>query len=194
MKQHLKEIFIAAAVTVMFAGNYSVLACPAISLIVSTTTVAPQDIVEVGIGISGLGDHAPPSVGAFDFDLVFDETLLQPQNVTFYDYLGDPDPLAGEALAEYNFMQGIVDIAEVSLLPSVDLDFLQPPSFWFATVSFVAVDFGSVSLYLSQIRVDDAFGDKIPEPDVLFLLGAGAFSLWTSIKRRQQRLPWVSRR
>lgn len=137
----------------------------------SSLTVMPGDLVTVDLVISGL--DRPPSAGAFDLDVAFDPSLLAPTAVAFGLVLGDP--AAGEALTDFQFQPGIVNMAEVSLLAPVELDALQPESFTLASMSFTAVATGTTSLFYLRGIVDDAFGEKlveIPEPATLILVGS----------------------
>ncbi len=96
----------------------------AIKLIPDSATVVSGDLLGVDVVISGLGDGDEPSVGAFDLDVSFDSTIFSPTDVTFGPFLGDPDPFAFETLTDFNFLSGVVDLAEVSLLSPAELDAL----------------------------------------------------------------------
>ena len=160
-----------------------------IALTPDVVTVTPGETIDVAAIISGLGNGVPPSVGAFDLDVSFNPSLLTPTDVTFGPFLGNESLL--EAITGFSFATpGIVEFAEVSLLPTTDLDALQPDSFQLATLSFVGVGHGTTALLFSRIRVDDAFGDKIPtsaavpEPASFALVGIGLlFAGWIARMR-----------
>ena len=163
----------------------------------ATFLVAPGDAVDVDVVISGLVAGGPPSVGAFDLDVAFDPALLQPIAVTFGPFLGDPDPLAGETLTDFQLLAGIVDLAEVSLLATPDLDLLQlPASFTLATLSFTAVASGAATLTFAEIRVDDPAGDKIsiPWPSGMASSGTALLALAVAARRRRPPSGGTSRR
>jgi hypothetical protein len=101
--------------------------------------------------------------------------VLAVDQVVFGDRLGDPDPMAFETLTSVLLGAGLVDFAQVSFLSTAELMDLQPAGFRLATISFSALASGSAPLTLSQIRVDDPFGNKIsiPGPGTLPLLLIG---------------------
>jgi PEP-CTERM motif len=143
-----------------------------LDLVPSSPTVVAGQSLNVNIIISDLFAGGPPSVGAFDLDVSFDTASLSPTGVTFGLFLGVPGL---ETLTDFNFFPGVVDLAEVSLLSSAELDALQPSNFSLATLSFNALASGTTTLEFSEIIVDDAFGNlllgkKIPEPSSLWLM------------------------
>ena len=98
-------------------------------------TIKPQG-VNVRIGVSGLGDNSPPSLGAFDFDFLYQPQVLNLRSVTFQQFLGDPNfelyvcptscAFGGPLLAVLQFPTG--NQAETSAgLPPFD-PFMGPPS------------------------------------------------------------------
>lgn len=160
---------------------------------VSLDFVPSQQTVDVGesfsvdLVISGLGSGGPPSVGSFDLDVSFDPAVLFPTGVLFGTFLGAP--AFAEALIDAAFLGGAVDLAEVSLLTSSELDALQPDSFSLATLFFDAISLGSSGLEFSQALVDDTFGQKldltlgsgevnvVPEPGTFVLAFLGLLLL-----------------
>jgi hypothetical protein len=126
-----------------------------------------------GISITRFGDGMLPSIGAFDLDVSFDSLLLSPTAVTFGPFLGEPGI---HALTSFRFFAGVVNIAEVSLLPPGDLDVLQPVSFGLATLQFTALASGTASFGFSRALVLDGFGNhlpQIPQPSTVLLVAAG---------------------
>jgi hypothetical protein len=134
-------------------------------LVSSSFSNQPSPSVSTAIWIEGLGDHAPPSLGAFDLTLAFDTAVLQLDRVTFGADLGSPDqrildndagtlvPVAfgsGEALAGGTLdAGGSVRLDEISLLEASAgtclfcvgpyLEDLQPSRFVLAAIGFAGL-------------------------------------------------------
>src|SRR5687767_13812799 len=89
-------------------------------LVPSSTTVIAGQSISADIVISGKPIGGPPSIGTFDFDVSFNPAILTPTDVIFGLFLGDP--IFGEALTDFTFQPGIVDLAAVSLLSPAELD------------------------------------------------------------------------
>jgi len=152
-----------------------------LSFIPSVQSAQIGQSVTVDIFLAGL--TPPPAVGAFDIGVSFDGAILSPTAFTFSAFLGRPD--AFEVLTSLAFMPGLVDFAAVSLLPSAELDPLQPASFSLGTLSFAVIGAGTSPLTFSQTTVDDSFGAKlpveptgggitgIPEPAGILIFGSG---------------------
>ena len=179
---YLVAVWIAALPNNAPAGPITLSAIP------SSTSVSPGGVVSVSVFISGL--ERPPAVGAFDLSLAFNSLLLSPTTVVFGPFLGDPSFF--EALTAFDFSTpGIAEFAEVSLLTPGELNALQPPGFPLATLSFNGLGTGSIGFSFANVRVDDAFGNKlaivIPEPATIALAGIGLLALWTFARRRKVR-------
>jgi hypothetical protein len=154
--------------------------------------LAPPEQFAVSIVISGTAAGGPPSIGSFDLDVSFNPAVLVPSSVSFERFLGDPTLF--EALVDFVFLPGIVDLAEVSLLLPDELDALQPDTFGLANLVFDRVGVGPAELALAQILVDDAFGIKldVAEPDTRGLLVIGALAV-LAIRRSNRRKVTASR-
>jgi len=155
-----------------------------LSFLPTEGSVALGNTIDVDVIVSGLGASGSPSLGDFDLDIAYDETLLQLVSVSFGGLLGTPgvDTLNHASVAA----PGLLDLAEVSLLAAFTLDALQPSSFALATLSFTALDFGTSALDFAEALAGDALGAPllvapaasgavriVPEPATLLLAGAG---------------------
>jgi hypothetical protein len=156
------------------------------SIIPSSLTVSGGQMTTADIVIMGKPIGVPPSIGAFDFTIMFDPAIVSPTTVAFGPFLGDT---TSEALIAFSFSVGSAEIAEVSLLTPAELNNLQTTTFSLATLSFNALVSGSTSLVFSNAIVDDAFGNKIPEPASVFLTGAGLILFACKMLRNQSVLP-----
>jgi hypothetical protein len=129
----------------------------------SAQVVVKGGSVSFNVIVSGLG--LPPEVGSFDLTVIYDPGLLAPSGVIFGSSLGDPTLTA---LTGFNISSPLLEFAEVSLLPTAELDKLQMPSIVLATINFDAIASGTTSLSLVTGVVDDGGGNKIfttiPEP------------------------------
>ncbi len=148
-----------------------------------TQTAPLAAIVSVDLVIGGLTAGGPSSLGTFDLDIGFDESVLTFQGVTFGGFLGTPgvQTTNGSGLSA----SGVVDAFEVSLLAPAGLNALQPASFTLATLSFTGVALGTSPLTLTQALVGDAFGTQllvtasnasitiVPEPATILLTAVG---------------------
>lgn len=174
------------------AGAVSIDLAPGV---VAATVGASFDLELV---VSGLGDGAAPSLGAYDFDLEFDASLLAFESVAFGTQLG-----AGSLQAS-GVAGGVVDLAEVSLLSPAALDALQPGSFVIATLRFTPLAPGTSSVGFGQAIVGDGFGAPlqvslggarvvaeraIPEPGAVALFGLGALVLARRLRPSVRDLP-----
>jgi len=116
--------------------------------------------VAVTLAISGVEALAEPSLGSFDFDLGFDDSVLSFADVQFGTFLGGPaDSLQSEGAAG-----GVVDLAEVSLVfPNVLLQDLQPDAFILATVLFdvLVTETTTTTISLTQALLSDGNAQAI---------------------------------
>jgi hypothetical protein len=162
-------------------------------LVPGMTTVDLGDPLSIDIVVSELGAGNAPSVGDFDFDITYDDTILLATGVDFGLLLGDPGLFEADAGFDLS-ISGVVDLFEVSFLSTTELDTLQPSSFTLATLSFNTVGLGTSALNFTQINLDDAFAQSlnpvmlgssvtvvssvsaIPIPPTLWLFGASLIS------------------
>jgi len=139
-----------------------------------------QVVVEVG----GLADGAAPSLGAFDFTLLYDPGVLSLDGAVV------GDPLEGTQLDQGagSFPQvspgpGSVNVLEASLDAPAVLDAQQDGSFTLAVLSFLTAGYGTSPLDFGTVVLGDSLGDPlaftaeggsvavVPEPATIALLG-----------------------
>ena len=181
-----------------------------LGIVPPSQAVSVGDPVSVDLGISGLGNYGPESLGAFDLDITYDPSILSFNNISFGLLLGDP--LWDEAETGFDDSIGTVNIFEWSYLEAASsscifcmppyLDDLQPSSFTLATLTFDTLAPGTTSLAISVNALGDARGDPlgdvalmsgsltvtaVPEPGALLILGSGLAGLALSRRRKIQR-------
>ena len=147
-----------------------VLAIPAISrasitieLSSNSQIVSSQSEVVVSASISGLGGGVPPSLGTYDLDVTYDPSVLSYSSTTFGDpVLGDQlDPDGLGTIQNATDYSGVLDIFELSLDPSADLNSMQSSSFILAQMTFIASNPGTSTIGLSVNAVGDADGNSL---------------------------------
>jgi hypothetical protein len=168
-----------------------------ISIEPESKTVQSGDVVVFDVLAADLGDGIAPSVGSFDFDITFDESLLAVSDVSFGSFLGEP---GSTAFTSWSVAGGLLEISEVSLLAPGTLNAAQPPEFVLASFSVDVLVAASSTLDFSSVLVGSAEGPAlsvtsvfgantapIPEPAgaALFVLGS-LMTGWT-LRRRAMR-------
>ena len=143
----------------------------------------------VDLNISGLGDFAPASLGAFSLDLGYDSSILGFDSVSFGPYLGDETLFEADNYFD-DSIPGSVYLDSVSFLFDFELDALQPGSFTLATLTFSALQVGWSDLTMDNVVLSDAFGYSfndvtvnnaavapVPEPSTWLLMAMGLVGL-----------------
>ena len=142
----------------------SIVANPAQAVTLSfgptTQSVAPGGTAAVDINISGLGNFAAPSLGAFLVEVTFDSSILSFDSVSYGAFLGDPaDHVETDIITTVG--SGSVSLDEFSFLFDFELDALQPADFTLATLKLSADAVGTSPLGYGAIDLSDAVGSTI---------------------------------
>ncbi len=130
-----------------------------ITLVPSAPFVLTGGTVDVAVVISGLGNAAAPSLGAFDLKVQFDPARFSFQSVAFGPQLGNlgvPEALTGQTLASPNF-----GAFEVSLLPAANLLAAQPGTFTLYTVTFKSLSGGTGQFSATVNAIGDQNGNPL---------------------------------
>jgi hypothetical protein len=166
--------------------------------------------VNVTLVISGLTDLAPPALGSFDLDVLFDPAILSFGSASYGDpALGDqldPTGLAGVVTSTTPGV-GSVNLFGLSLEDAISLNALQAGQFTLGTLIFNAIGAGSSPLGLRLNDLSDAGGAAltadasggtvrvqgpvaVAEPLTVLLVGSGLVGRQVSavLRRRLKRI------
>ncbi len=133
--------------TIIFLAIISVAAnsSPTLSFRSDSTGVPSGSLFGKAITISGLGDFSGPSLGAFDFDIDFDPSVLRVNRVLINEGSLDSQLDLFDVDHDLGFFSGYsqtsssVNLYEVSLDLVSDLIALQPSEFILGVVLFDAI-------------------------------------------------------
>lgn len=154
MYKHFASLTIAIIIVVFSSGTQSA----TLTLAPSSQAIDLNDMLSIDLLISDLGDLSSPSLGAFDVDITFDNSILSFNSETFGTMLGLSIQNVNTSAS------GVIGLSEVSLELTATLDSIQPDSFLLATLMFQGIGEGTTPLGFSSIALSDAIGSVIPNP------------------------------
>jgi hypothetical protein len=161
-----------------------------IALLPATVDATVGDAFDLEVVVSGVGTS---SLGAYDLDVTFDDSLLSFSSLDFGALLGGPvDSIQVPA----TLGAGVIDFAEISLLSHAELQALQGDSFTLATLHFTVDAAGTSTVAISQAlaaggetggalpvtslgsaRVTGVAAGAVPEPGAAALFGLGLLAV-----------------
>ncbi|MEM8988277.1 MAG: hypothetical protein AAGC95_16295 [Pseudomonadota bacterium] len=161
-----KAIAAALSLSAIFAAS------PASAVVVgfspSAQTAGPSDTISLDLTVSGLGDGAAPSVGGFDFDILYDPSALTFDGYALGTDLGDEGLFEQLDFSFGDLGGGLIDLASTSVLLDFDLDLLQGSSIVLATLDFTvdvlalgASTSVSVDTFDPFLLLSDGFGQDL---------------------------------
>jgi hypothetical protein len=187
-----------AGCVLLFASNTS--AATILTVVPSVNDASPGDSVTVDLVISGLVDGGADSLGAFFTEILFDESIVDFDNVLYSEFLGSVDPFAFETEVFTTTGAGFVTLDVFSFLFDFELDTIQPESFTIATLTFIVLSEGTTALDIGYVDFSTADGNfltldivnasvtasfpiAVPEPNILAMLSVGlSLALWRKNK------------
>jgi len=158
MKRILPKLATAIAA---IAFSFQVQAAISVALEPASQSVSTGSPVFVDLVIHGLGNGAAPSLGAFDFDLSYNASLLSAASVAFGSHL-DVGVVASVQSSNLS-TPGLIHLDEVSLESASDLNSGQPSQFTLATFAFTAIAPGSSSIDFVLAGLSDELGQSITQ-------------------------------
>jgi hypothetical protein len=138
-----------------------------VSLEPDSQSIGVGSPVSMDLVVSGLGDHASPSLGGFDFTLSYNLAVLSAASLSFGNYLnlGILGSLQNSDLST----PGIIHLDEISFESASALQANQPSSFTLATLGFSGAGGG-----ISAVNVTSgSLSDETGQVSLQFLTKAG---------------------
>ncbi|HEY3129248.1 MAG TPA: PEP-CTERM sorting domain-containing protein [Acidobacteriota bacterium] len=137
-----------------------------LSVELGVPSIVQGDSVNVAIAISGLVDHAAPSLAAYELAITYDPLVLAHPVVTFGDpVLGDQLALTFPSFKCVGPACGLSSMPllmfELSFDSSETLNTSQPGAFDLLTVHFDGIGVGSSPIKLSHILLVDSDGNDL---------------------------------
>lgn len=203
MKKH--ALYATCAILILVFSQTTLASSITISFSPPSQSVSQGTTAKLSVQLSGLGQGTAPSLGTFDLLVNFNSSILTFSSASFGDpTLGDQLNVDGlGVLSSVTPGGGSVDLFELSLDTSDDLNSLQAPGFILSTLTFGTIGSGTSPLSLTVNALGDAYGNSltanlqagaitvqaavVPEPPGLVLIATGLFSLEIFRKFRRCR-------
>ncbi len=196
------RIFFVALTLLFSIDTYAI----SIDLVANKTAVNIGDNLEVAVRISGLDDASSPSLGVYDVNFLFDNSLFNFNSINWGDSAkGNQLDLSGfGSLQAVDSGAGWLNLLELSFDDALDLDLLQAGEFTLFSVLLNTIAMGTGNFSLAANALGDAYGNNlsidtingieikssavsVPEPSTLLLfLGMVAFVM-LRVKMAQHR-------
>jgi len=159
------------------------------------TVIGLNDSVQVDINVSELFDGVAPSLGAYEFDIAFDESVLQLNSISW----GNQLDLSGLGSLRFDdaSQAGLLNVYEVSFDDIATLNDFQAGDFTLLSLHFSALAAGNSDIGLNVLSLADAEGNSlvadtvtngnvsvVPVPAALPLLASGLLMLAGRVRRR----------
>lgn len=167
----------------------------------TTQNIVVGSFATIDIRIEGLGAGEAPSLGTYDLGVTFNPSLLSFVSATFGDgVLGNQLDLFGLGnVSSVTPSTGMVNLFELSLDTTADLNTLQASSFVLASLHFTGLSVGTSAIDLTVNALGDADGDPlaaslsagsvvvtaVPEPATYALMLAGIGLIVTVARKRR---------
>lgn len=126
-----------------------------LSLLPVSQTIDINTSANVDLFVSGLGDLSAPSLGAFNVDIVFDDSVLSFTSVSFGTALGF------SVQGVDHSVPGVLSLDEISLESVAFLDGTQAGDFRLATLTFNGHHKGTSPLGFATFVLGDADGQVL---------------------------------
>ena len=161
----MKNAFVSAALGLALVFGSATSEAIMLSINPASQEVSVGDTIGFDIVISGLGNGAAPSLGAYDFNVTFDPFIFIFDTVTFGT---DLDMFGLGTLQIIDTPDaGTVNLFELSLDLADDLNDFQPDTFTLATLSFNTLADGDSLIDISNIILGDADGKSLEATTVV---------------------------